>query len=223
MKIGWLEVVVASIFIVVVLTLIFSRGSNWLEPRFWRNAAIFSGVIMTIFLIFLTFDTHRYINMGGINVPEPDVINHKISYVFSPEKGYYVPKIGEEETFFGKTWSKEEAYALINKGKMTIQSRNCMDCHTLLGNGAYYAPDLTKAWLDPKWEQLIMPVVNKPTKEEAMAEWLKNPDKFPTWTRKMPNLRLTDEEAKAVVAYLKYMSAIYTNGFPDHFGVAAKQ
>jgi nitric oxide reductase subunit C len=24
-----------------------------------------------------------------------------------------------------------------------------MNCHTLLGNGAYYAPDLTKAWLDP--------------------------------------------------------------------------
>ncbi len=26
-----------------------------------------------------------------------------------------------------------------------------MNCHTLLGNGAYYAPDLTKAWLDPAW------------------------------------------------------------------------
>lgn len=33
-----------------------------------------------------------------------------------------------------------------------------MSCHTLLGNGAYFAPDLTKAWLDPKWETMIMPM-----------------------------------------------------------------
>ena len=33
--------------------------------------------------------------------------------------------------------------------ELTMQAKNCMGCHTLLGNGAYYAPDLTKAWLDP--------------------------------------------------------------------------
>ena len=34
----------------------------------------------------------------------------------------------------------------------------------------------------------------------------------------MPNLKLTREEAVAVVAYLKWMSAVDTNGFPIHFG-----
>jgi hypothetical protein len=32
------------------------------------------------------------------------------------------------------------AEALIDRGKMVIQSRACMDCHTFFGNGAYYAP-----------------------------------------------------------------------------------
>jgi len=56
--------------------------------------------------------------------------------------------------FFGKEWSKEEAEKLLHKGKLTSQAKNCMNCHTLLGNGAYYAPDLTKAWLDPKVESV---------------------------------------------------------------------
>ena len=35
--------------------------------------------------------------------------------------------------------------------------------------------------------------------------------------RQMPNLGLTEEEAKAIIAFLKWMSAIDTNGFPHNF------
>lgn len=35
--------------------------------------------------------------------------------------------------------------------------------------------------------------------------------------RKMPNLDITEGEAKAIVAFLKWMSAINTNGFPHNF------
>jgi len=35
--------------------------------------------------------------------------------------------------------------------------------------------------------------------------------------RQMPNLGITEEEAKGVVAFLKWMSAIDTNGFPHNF------
>lgn len=78
------------------------------------------------------------------------------------------PVLGKEVGLFGKVWSPQEAEELIVKGKLVIQSRNCMDCHTLLGNGAYYAPDLTKAWLDPKWDKQIMPMVGASSREEAM-------------------------------------------------------
>jgi nitric oxide reductase subunit C len=33
----------------------------------------------------------------------------------------------------------------------------------------------------------------------------------------MPNLGITEEEARATVAFLKWMSAIDTNGFPTNF------
>jgi nitric oxide reductase subunit C len=39
----------------------------------------------------------------------------------------------------------------------------------------------------------------------------------------MPNLHLTEEEAKAVVAFLKWTSAIDTSGFPRNFTPIAQE
>ena len=220
MEFNWLEITVASIFISLILIVIFTRGTHWLEPKFWRNVATVTSLVMVAFLLLLTFDTMGKIQMGTDRVPNPTVINKKIGYVYDEEKRWYMPKIEGEEPLFGKIWSEEEALALLNKGKLTIQSKACMDCHTLLGNGAYYAPDLTKAWLDPKWNLLIKDMVGANSKEEAIAKWIQNPDQYPTFQRKMPNLGITEEEARAIVAYLKWMSAINTNGFPDNFKTA---
>ena len=35
--------------------------------------------------------------------------------------------------------------------------------------------------------------------------------------RKMPNLDITQPEAEAIVAFLKWMASIDTNGFPHNF------
>lgn len=64
---------------------------------------------------------------------------------------------------------------------------------------------------------MVKSMTGKATKEEAMAEWLQHPDRYPTFARRMPNLHLSEEEARALVAFLKWMSAIDTNGFPDRF------
>ncbi len=215
---NWLEVVIATIFITLIGGMILTRGRSWLEPVFWKRFAIVGSIVMFSCLWILTFDTLRKIEIGKGRIPEPTVINKKIGYEFDPISKRFKPVILGDEPLFGKIYNKEEAMKLLIKGKLTIQSRNCMDCHTLLGNGAYYAPDLTKAWLDPKWEKMMIPMTGAKTKEEAMVKFLMHPDKFATWDRRMPNLHLTEEEAKAIVAYLKWMSAIDTNGFPDHFG-----
>ena len=56
-----------------------------------------------------------------------------------------MPVIGAAEPLFGKPLDEPAAAVLIDRGKMVIQSRACIE----FGNGAYYARDLTKAWLDP--------------------------------------------------------------------------
>jgi nitric oxide reductase subunit C len=187
------------------------------DPAFWRAGAISTIVVMSAVLIMLTIDSLAAISPGGSNVPQYTVINQHIDYKFDAKRGHDVPAIGGAEPLFGKPVDAAAAEALIEKGKMVIQSRACMDCHTFFGNGAYYAPDLTKAWLDPAWETW-QAMTGAETREEAMVKFLMDPETNRTWTRAMPNLRITREEAEATVAYLKWMAAVDTNGFPPNFG-----
>ena len=188
------------------------------DPAFWRAGAISSTLVMLVVLVFLTVDSLATIRPGGANVPAYTVINKEIRYEFDGQANRYRPVIGADQLLFGHSYSAQEAEETMRLGKLVIQSRNCMNCHTFFGNGAYFAPDLTKAWLDPAWQQMWMPMTQSATREEAMALFLMNPEKFPTWSRQMPNLKITRKEAEALVAYLKWMSAVETNGFPIHFG-----
>ena len=207
-----------------------AKKSVWSDNRFWQRSAAWVTGFASILLIWLTFDTIPQIMLGtdadlknGVTkkVPGPTVINYKITYEMSAKRMHEVPVIGEKEKFFGRDdWSEEEAADLLHLGKLGSQAKNCMNCHTLLGNGAYYAPDLTKAWLDPAWgpEGSMQAMTGKETKEEAMAEFLQHPSSYPTHARMMPNLGITEKEAQGLVAFLKHMSSIDTNGFPRNFG-----
>ena len=48
-----------------------------------------------------------------------------------------------------------------------------------------------------------------------MVKFLMDPEQYRTWRRTMPNLAITEAEARATVAYLKWLSGVDTNGFPQ--------
>ncbi len=185
----------------------------WSSESLWRKTAIWITAVMVLILMGLTFDTVRQITAGGERVPAFSAINNKVYYEYDDQRGYQVPRIGEPEPLFGKMLSEAEAEELVTLGKLTVQAKNCMNCHTLLGNGAYYAPDLTKAWLDPAW-------VHEDVREGLMLAFLQDPPgnarTFGTG-RRMPDLDITEAEARGIVAFLKWMSMIDTNGFPRGF------
>ncbi len=75
-----------------------------------------------------------------------------------------------------------------------------MGCHTLFGEGAYYAPELTK-------------VVDR--RGEAWLElFLKDPEAIFPGERKMVQYDFTDEEIDEVIAFLQWCGEIDLNGFP---------
>lgn len=85
-------------------------------------------------------------------------------------------------------------------GKEIWESNNCMGCHTLLGEGAYYAPDLTKV------------VDNRG--EEWMRIFLRDPQAMFPGQRKMVQYDFTEEEIDDVIAFFAWIGNIDTNGFP---------
>jgi len=168
---------------------------------------------MFVILIILTFHSVSQIQAGTKRVPAYSVINQRIFYKFNEDGNRMIPVIGDQAPLFGKSFSEDEAEQLITRGKLTIQGRNCINCHTLLGNGSYYAPDLTKAWLDPGWG-------SEDIREQMMINFLMDPSTNARTFgsgRQMPNLGITEDEARSIVAFLKWMSAIDTNGFPHNF------
>ena len=89
----------------------------------------------------------------------------------------------------------------VVQGKRVWQKYNCNDCHTILGFGGYYAPDMTKVYTR--------------VGRMGIEERLKKPEVVlaKSW-RKMPQQNLKDEEIKSLVAFFKWVSEIDTHDWP---------
>jgi nitric oxide reductase subunit C len=86
-------------------------------------------------------------------------------------------------------------------GKRAFERHNCNDCHTILGFGAYYAPDLTRAYAR--------------LGEDAVRRRLEAPETvFADSWRKMPQQHLAAGEIEDVVAFLRWVSNIENHDWP---------
>ncbi|MCO4745014.1 MAG: cytochrome c [Proteobacteria bacterium] len=86
------------------------------------------------------------------------------------------------------------------RGRLIWDENNCMGCHTLLGEGAYYAPELT----------LAVERRGKPW----LRTFLKDPQAMYPGRRKMVQYNFTEEEIEDVIDFLDWVGKIDTNGFP---------
>jgi nitric oxide reductase subunit C len=86
-------------------------------------------------------------------------------------------------------------------GKRAFERHNCNDCHTILGFGAYYAPDLTRAFAR--------------IGEDGIRSRLEAPEKaFAASYRKMPQQHLAPQEVEDLVAFLRWVSRIENHDWP---------
>ena len=126
-------------------------------------------------------------------------------------------------------------------GKRVFQAYDCMGCHTLVGNGGYLGPDLTEEYkrVGPAWLAAFLPSAGGWPTEGAVRAQLLDPNqqadagtksiedylkKFPGAAQRierrgggsseMPNLPITKTQTDELIAYLKYTSAMNTEGWP---------
>lgn len=95
---------------------------------------------------------------------------------------------------------EDELTELVKAGKKIWEKNNCMGCHTLLGEGAYYAPDLTKI-VERKGAAYLKVFLDDP---QAM---------YPR-QRKMVKYNFTAEQKEQLIAFLEWVGKIDTNGWP---------
>ena len=86
-------------------------------------------------------------------------------------------------------------------GKRVFEKKNCNECHTMLGFGVYYAPDLTKAY-------------KRIGAAGIKAAVLQPQVVFKNSIRKMSNLNVTPQEADQLVAFLEWASNIDNHNWP---------
>ncbi len=102
--------------------------------------------------------------------------------------------------------NKENITESVVSGKKIWESKNCMGCHTILGEGAYYAPELTKVVdrlnlkYDGQGEEVIKSILM------SEVPWQPN-------GRKMVAYGMTEKEAEDVVEFFKWIGEIDLNGF----------
>jgi len=104
---------------------------------------------------------------------------------------------------FGALTHAENITPAVSRGKDVWHANNCTNCHTLLGEGAYYAPDLTK--------------ITKLRGTPYLTAFLRKPSDFydeQKHRRLMPNPELSDQEISDVIAFLDWISEIDNQGWP---------
>lgn len=95
----------------------------------------------------------------------------------------------------------------VIKGKSVWEENNCIGCHTLLGEGAYYAPELGNVYLRRGGDE---------GGADFIKAWIKAMPTGAPGRRQMPQFNLTDEELDAIVAFLKWSSQINTANWPPN-------
>ncbi len=96
----------------------------------------------------------------------------------------------------------------VVRGKDLWDSNNCMGCHTLLGEGGYYAPELTKV-IERRGEGYIKAVLMSPIPWEPNG-------------RKMVAYGFSKEEAADLIAFFDWIGKIDLNGFETIVSPLAK-
>ncbi|MBF2054750.1 MAG: cytochrome c [Candidatus Sericytochromatia bacterium] len=90
--------------------------------------------------------------------------------------------------------------AAVVRGKHIFDKNNCMGCHTIMGEGAYYAPELTKTY------------------ERRGEAWLKaflpDPEAMYPNARRMVKYDFSEQDLDDLIAFFKWVGEMDLNGFP---------
>lgn len=98
----------------------------------------------------------------------------------------------------------------VIRGKHVWEKHACINCHTLMGEGAYYAPELVTVWEryggkeDPEGAR------------EALKSWMRSQPSGIEGRRQMPQFNLSEQELDDLASFLQWSNSIKAQNWPPH-------
>ena len=98
----------------------------------------------------------------------------------------------------------------VAHGKKIWEDKSCVNCHTILGEGAYFAPELGNVFVryggkdDPE------------AARDAIKDWMKAMPTGIEGRRQMPQFNLSEKELDDLAEFLQWVSTIDTNNWPPN-------
>ncbi|OJU67466.1 MAG: cytochrome C, partial [Rhizobiales bacterium 63-7] len=100
--------------------------------------------------------------------------------------------------------------ASVARGKHVWEKNACINCHTLLGEGAYFAPELGNVW------KRYGGVEDPESARETLKAWMAAQPSGVEGRRQMPQFNLTDQELNDLADFLEWTSKIKTQNWPPN-------
>jgi len=98
----------------------------------------------------------------------------------------------------------------VAAGKHLWEQKVCINCHSILGEGAYFAPELGNVMT--RWG-----VQDDPAAAFDMLKgWMQSMPSGTEGRRQMPQFNLTDDEYRNVADFLLWTNRIRTQGWPPN-------
>jgi nitric oxide reductase subunit C len=98
----------------------------------------------------------------------------------------------------------------VARGKRVWERNACIDCHSLIGEGAYFAPELGNVWVRYGGRD------NPDGAREAFKAWMQAQPSGVQGRRQMPQFHLNDQELNDLAEFLEWTSRINTQGWPPN-------
>jgi nitric oxide reductase subunit C len=111
----------------------------------------------------------------------------------------------DTQTVLAERSNSENITPEVVLGKKVWEDNDCIGCHTLLGEGAYFAPELGNVYkrFGNSTDAIKGFIMSRPK------------DGIPG-RRSMPQFNLSDEELTAIAEFLKWTSEVNTANWPPN-------
>ncbi|OIN91630.1 MAG: cytochrome C [Comamonadaceae bacterium CG1_02_60_18] len=90
----------------------------------------------------------------------------------------------------------------VERGKRLWETRNCIGCHTLLGEGAYFAPELGNVY--------------KRRGPDFIKAWIASQPTHIPGRRQMPQFNFNEAQLDDMVEFLRWTNNVNTENWPPN-------